>query len=213
MGMLPRDGVKMTKGQIKAWGWGLLAGLGLWGMGMPQAIAIPGQPLALAEVWIRNHPTLRPRPQERFIINRSETPARRFRFRASVVPVTGLGTPFPALGIIRTEEITFTDVTATGVTTTQLEESLRVIYDVALYNDFRRSRSLLRYDTAQFPVGDLRTRSRIRGELRQGERFGYWLEVEGPPLGIANRGTIAVFLLEDLETLQASLQRTYGDPQ
>ncbi len=202
----------MVRDNIRRWGWAILAGLGIWGLGIPGAIAIPGQPLALAETWIRNHPTLRPRPQERFVVNRSETPARRFRFRASVVPVTGLGTPFPALGIIRTEEITFTDATATGVTATQLEESLRVIYDVAIYNDFRRSRSLLRYDTAQFPAGDVRTRSRIRGELRQGEQFGYWLELTGPPLGTANRGTLAVFLLEDVETLQASLQRIYGDP-
>lgn len=175
----------------------------LWGTLISSARAIPGESVANVEAWIQAHPTLRPGPTERLVVNRADTPARRFTFRATIFPVAGLASDeLNSRETIRTEQIMLVN-TVDGVTANQLEESLRVIYDAMLYNDFRRARVLYTYpDRGEVTNGN----TLLQGELREGDRYGYWIELTGPPDGFAYNGTITVFLKEDLSSLQSKLE-------
>lgn len=189
----------------------LVLGLGLAGaLGWGQtAIAIPGQSREVAEAWVQAHPTLRPTGGERLSVRRAETPARRFQFRATVLPVTGI-TPGQRVGrTIRTEEITLVDL-VDGITATRMEESLRVIYDAMIYNDFRRAEVVLRYDTATLSPQRWQSEARLQGELRRGDRFAYLLELSGTQNAPPTSGQIKVFLIEDLSPLQATLAQRFA---
>jgi hypothetical protein len=183
-------------------------GLGIWACLGAAAIAVPGQSVSTAEAWIEGHPTLRPNPNERLVVNRAETPARRFSFRASVFPVTGLQ-PGLSLGrTIRTEKTTLVNL-VDGITANRMEEALRAIYDASIYSDYRRAAVVYRYSNRGTPTyenGIVR-----QGELRQGDRFGYWIERVGNPQGFDTIGILTVFLLDDLPDLQADLIDTYGE--
>ncbi|MEB3267494.1 MAG: hypothetical protein VKJ09_03045 [Leptolyngbya sp.] len=182
-------------------------GMGLWAVLGGGAIAVPGNSVSNVEAWIQSHPTLRPGPNERLVVNRADTPARRFRFRATVIPVTGLSPDLVLGRTIRTEETTLVDM-VDGITTNRMEEALRAIYDATIYNDYRRAPVVYRYinrNTPTYANGIVR-----QGELRQGERFAYWIERVGNPDGFDTIGTLTVFLLEDLPALQADLEATYG---
>ncbi|NER82797.1 MAG: hypothetical protein F6K42_25230 [Leptolyngbya sp. SIO1D8] len=180
-------------------------GLMLWIASAVSARAVPGDSVTNVEAWIQAHPTLRPAPNETLVVNRADTPARRFTFRAMIFPVSGMAAGNGELeGIIRTEQITLVD-TVDGVTAAQLEESLRAIYDAAIYNDYRRARILHRYPTdegLEFVDADVMR----QGELREGDRFGYWVDLTGEPGGFAYNGTVTVFLKEDLPALQTQLE-------
>jgi hypothetical protein len=185
----------------------LSMGLGIWACLGAAAIAVPGNSVGNVEAWIEGHPTLRPGPNERLVVNRAETPARRFRFRATTIPVTGLA-PGLVLGrTVRTEETQLVDM-VDGITHNRMEEALRAIYDANIYNDYRRAPVVYRYinrNTQTYANGIVR-----QGEIRQGERFGYWIERVGNPAGFDTIGTLKVFLLEDFPALQAQLEATYG---
>lgn len=181
-----------------------LAGLGIWSLMMPGASAIPGESAAIVEAWIAAHPTLRPRPTERLVVNRAETPARRFTFRATVFPITGLTPDFQADGRIRTEQITLVNFVE-GVEAERLEESLRVIYGADLYNDYRRAAILHRYPEDAVPA--LNSAAVRRGELREGDRFAYWLELTAKPDGFTYTGTVSVVLKEDVSALRDRLMQ------
>ncbi len=180
-----------------------LLGLLLWGCFSGVAQAVPGESVSTVEAWIDAHPTLRPNPNERLVVNRAETPARRFTFRATVIPVTGLSPDLELQRIIRTEETRLVDI-VDGVSHGQLEEALRVIYDAAIYNDYRRAQIVYTYPGPAFSTVTDETSWR-QGELREGDRFGYWIERVIDQNGFAAVGEVSVFLKEDLPDLRADL--------
>ena len=183
----------------------LSLGLILWGVFASGVKAIPGDSVTNVEAWIQAHPTLRPAPTESLVVNRVDTPARRFTFRAMIFPVSGMAADGIELGgIIRTEQIMLVD-TVDGVTANRLEESLRAIYDAVIYNDYRRARVLHSYPAGEgVALGEADVMR--QGELREGDRFGYWVDLTGAPGSFAYNGTITVFLKEDLPALQAQLE-------
>lgn len=178
-------------------------GLFLWGCLGAVAQAIPGESVSTVEAWIDAHPTLRPSPNERLVVNRAETPARRFTFRATVIPVTGLSPNLELQGIIRTEETRLVDI-VDGISQVHLEEAIRAIYDAAIYNDYRRAQIVYTYPAPSFAASSEESSWR-QGELREGYRFGYWIERVVDRNGFAAVGEVSVFLREDLPQLQADL--------
>lgn len=178
-------------------------GLLLWVVSANNAVALPGDIIRNVEAWIQSHPTLRPSPGERLIINRVETPARRFTFQATPFPVAGSIANVEITDTIRTEKITLVD-TVDGISANRLEEALRAIYDALVYNDYRRATIVYRY-----PKEDIFTEDSIgmqRGELREGDRFAYWMNLTMTSDGFTPSGTLTVFLKEDIAALQTNLQ-------
>ncbi|MBD2114614.1 hypothetical protein H6F59_22545 [Nodosilinea sp. FACHB-141] len=171
--------------------------------------ALPGQTVNLTESWIRNNPTLKPAPSDRLAINRLVAPGQRFTFQASVFPISGVS-PNQDPRQIRSERFSLSDH-ANPITVDRLDESLRAIYGQEIFNDYRQATVLLRY-----PARGSRTNSTdnpnlvLRGEVRQGERFAYWQEIAYDRAGTAYLGRMAVFVKEDLPTLQTQLA-PYGE--
>ena len=180
-----------------------LGGVMLWA---PSAQALPGESVETVAAWIAAHPTLRPGPNEVLVVNRAETPARRFTFRATIFPVTGLVPGIQLQRIIRTEQITLVD-TVEGTSAKRLEESLRAIYDANLYSDYQLATVVYSYPNSfsPFPTNDAILR---QGELRVGDRYGYWLELTANQSGFVYSGTLAVIDQADMPRLQARLQGT-----
>ena len=161
------------------------------GLSAGMARAIPGQSADEAAAWILAHPTLRPARGEKFLIRKSDTPARRFVFRVSLLPV---GRIAPGGGDVRAEEISIYDM-VNGVTQTHLEEAIRVIYGTTIYQDYAASRRVYNY-----PSGSL------IGEIREGDRYAYWIELVRRKNGFADSGRITVFLRGDVPKLQTELK-------
>jgi hypothetical protein len=178
------------------------------------AQAIPGQSVDEAQTWMQAHPTLRATPQEYLLVRRSDNAARRFTFQASLFPPGGLsndGTPgilirnSNSLNLVRMERFSLVDM-VNGVTLLRLEESLRVLYGPDIYADYRRSQATYTYPDSS-PNQLLRPdRRAVRGELRLGEQFAYWIEFLPNSDGSVESGTIAVLLKEDLPALQTTLE-------
>lgn len=189
--------------RMKLTNWGLLAlsWAGLSGA----AQAFPGQTPDQAAVWIQAHPTLQPAKGERLLVRRSHTPAQRFSFQASPLPV-GRMTLRPQGSIIRTEEILLVDL-INGVTPDRLEESLRVIYGSTVYEDYIQANRVITY-----PTSDLTKQSAgglgagVQGEVREGDRYAYWWEITRGDDRLAHTGKLTVFLREDLPKLEAELR-------
>lgn len=182
-------------------------GIGLALSGQPGQ-ALPGQTGDEAVAWIQANPTLRPERGERLMVKKSATPAQRFTFQAMPMQVGRAAVGFGG-GIIRTEELALFDM-INGITTPRLEESLRSIYGPTLYQDYAQARQVYKYPD-QNAVGravnrDTPLLSAIRGELREGDRYAYWLEVARRPDGFAYSGKLTVFLREDLPKLEAELR-------
>lgn len=182
----------------------VVLGCGLWVGLVPQAVAIPGESADDVEAWIEAHPTLRPSPNERLVVHRVDTPARRFTFRATVFPVSGVSPGLELQDRIRTEQMTLVDI-VDGLSADRLEESLRAIYDANIYNDYRRAEVLYRYPNSSSPF-PANAAVLQQGEVREGDRFGYWLELTANPSGFVYSGRITVFLKEDISQLIAELQ-------
>lgn len=163
------------------------------------ASAFPGQSTAEAKAWIKGHPTLRPAPSETLIVRKSDTPARRFIFQATPLQVGRVSTEIRSQQI-RTEEISLFDMTH-GVSRARLEESLRIIYGSSLYQDYQSATVLYKYPKS--PVSD--TNQILEGEVREGDRYAYWLERPIRPDGTAYTGRIVVFLRDDLPKLKTEL--------
>ncbi|TVP66897.1 MAG: hypothetical protein EA342_10530 [Leptolyngbya sp. LCM1.Bin17] len=180
-------------------------GLGIVTLGLlaQPAIALPGQSVRVVETWMRNNPTLRPRPHERLTINRVAAPGQRFIFQASVFPVTGVQ-PDVNRRTIRTERFTFVDH-ANPITSDRLEESLRLIYGPEVFNDYRQAEELYRYPLGAGTAATDNPNLRLRGHVRQGEQFAYWQELAYDQNGHAYLGRMAVLLKADLPLLQAHL--------
>jgi len=92
----------------------------------------------------------------------------------------------------------------------RLQESLRVIYGLDIYQDFKRAQVLYEYpdESAINSARMARTpiREALKGELRVGDRYAYWLEVAQPRNGKAFTGQMTVLLKSDLNKLETELR-------
>ncbi|MDX2096578.1 MAG: hypothetical protein SFW36_02280 [Leptolyngbyaceae cyanobacterium bins.59] len=173
-----------------------------------KALALPGQTTEEVTAWIQGHPTLRPSSGEKLLVRKSDTPAQRFIFQASVLPV-GKVAPAGDPGVIRHERLALFDM-INGITMTRLEESLRVIYGVDVYQDYERARVVYAYPT-QGAIAQAQNRATpllasLMGELRLGDRFAYWAEIAQTSAGYAYTGQITVLVKEDLGKLEGELR-------
>lgn len=175
-----------------------------------RANALPGQTTKEVTAWISANPTLQPYSGETLLVKRSDSAAQRFTFEASFFS-PGRATVFPvgSSSIIRTERFDLFDL-INGVTPARLEESLRVIYGLAIYQDYQRARVVYAYPNPE-TVNLARNRNApllaaLQGELRLGDRFAYWIEVSQPPQGFPIMGRMTVFLKEDLDKIEAELR-------
>lgn len=163
------------------------------------ANALPGQTTEEVVAWIQAHPTLRPASGETLLVRKSDTPAQRFTFQA-LTSSPGRAVPLGTPGMIRTEQISLFD-TVNGVSAERLENSLRVIYGPEVYQDY--SQAELVYD---YPVPDSDSPLSLRGEVRQGDRYAYWVETAQNQAGVSYTGQISVFLHEDIDKVVGELQ-------
>lgn len=182
--------------------WSLGLALASLGFVLQPGWALPGQTVSAAEAWIRTNPTLDPAPGERLTINRRASPAQRFTFQASVFPVTGVS-PDVDQRVIRTERFTLADP-VNELTSQRLDESLRAIYGVEVFDDYRRAERLFSYSK---PVsqGGATPNLVLSGEVREGERFAYWQDLAADPSGQVYLARMTVFLKADLPLLKEQL--------
>lgn len=172
------------------------------------AQALPGQSTENVTAWIKAHPTLRPRSGEKLFVSKSDTAAQRFTFQASVLP-PGKVTFTRDRSTIRTESLTMYDG-VNGVTLERLEESLRIIYGTDIYQEYNRAQVVYEYPNQNAINGARLARTPIRealkGQLRVGNRFVYWIEIAQPRNSKALSGRVTVLLKSDLDKLEAELK-------
>ena len=176
---------------------------------MPSAIALPGQAPDQVIDWIRTNPALQPESGERLLVRKSDTPSRRFQFQASVVLPGIAAIQKSDANLIRSEQIRFFDI-INGVTRSRLEESLRSIYGPDIMRDYSMAKRVYAYPTvAMLQRSQAKNASPIlralQGELRQGKKYGYWVELLQNGKGSANSGQITVFELDSLPKLEQEL--------
>ena len=187
---------------------GAVLSIGLMCLCSGRAIALPGQSTEEVAAWIQAHPTLRPNPGEKLLVRKSDTAAQRFTFQASVLP-PGKVTPITNNSVIRSERISLFDM-INGVTAARLEESLRVIYGLDIYQDYARANIVYEYPgaatayTARRRATPLMTA--LQGELRSGDRFAYWTEIAETRNGRAYSGQVFVFDKANLDKLETELR-------
>lgn len=167
------------------------------------AQALPGQTVEEVIAWMNANPTVRPKVGERLTVRRSNSAAQRFTFEASIFVPGTVAKGARNDGRIHGETLSLFDV-QNGITQARLEESLRAIYGLEVGKDFDRATLVHRYPAdkaAKFVVGKGYQSNYLQGEVRQGEQFGYWLELAQTDKGVAYSGRVAVFLLDDLESV------------
>lgn len=196
----------MRNGFWSSLSWGVLLSL----MG-GAAQALPGQSVTEVTAWIQAHPTLDPASGETLLVRKTETPAQRFTFEASITAIGRL-TAVDRRDIIRVESISLFDM-VNGVSPSRLEESLEIIYGPNLYQDYLQANVIYRYPSPellnQAENRNAPLRRFVQGEVRQGDQFAYWVETVQTPSGIPQNGQISVFLLEDLPKLTDELEQRY----
>jgi hypothetical protein len=172
------------------------------------AHALPGQSTDAVASWMQTHPTLRPGRGEKLMVRKQDTAAQGFSFQASLLPPGKLQAS-PSGGRVRSESLSLFDV-RNGVTQNRLHESLRAIYGVEIAQDFDRAQVIYAYPSEakiqQAVQQEQPQLAALQGELRQGRRYAYWLEIAQTPAGLAYSGRLTVFLLEDLAKLEAELK-------
>ncbi len=173
-----------------------------------QANALPGQSTEEVGAWIKAHPTLRPGSGEQLFVQKTDTAAQRFTFQASVLP-PGRIEFSKDRGRIRTERIAMYDA-INGMTFTRLQESLRVIYGLEIYQDYDRAQVVYQYPS-QETINSARLaknqiREALKGELRVGDRYVYWVEIAQPKSGKAFTGQMTILLKTDRDKLESELQ-------
>ena len=166
-----------------------------------RANALPGQTTAEVAAWIKGNPTLSPHSRQTLLVHRTDTPAQRFTFEASVL-APGLATPLGDPGIVRTERINLFDM-INGVNFNRLQESLRSIYGLEIYQDFQQARVIYSYPNPAM-VQQARTltlplQEALKGELRLGSRFAYWVEFPQPQNGKPIMGKVTILLKSDVD--------------
>ncbi|MEH2416042.1 hypothetical protein [Nostoc sp.] len=173
-----------------------------------QANALPGQSTEEVSAWIKAHPTLRPRSGEQLFVQKTDTAAQRFSFQASVLP-PGRIEFSKDRSRIRTERIAMYDA-INGMTFARLQESLRVIYGLEIYQDYDRAQVVYQYpnqsviNSARFAKTPIR--EALKGELRVGDRYVYWVEIAEPKAAKAFTGQMTILLKTDLDKLERELQ-------
>lgn len=177
-------------------------------LGNSQADALPGQSTEEVGTWIKAHPTLQPRSGEKLFVQKTDTAAQRFTFQASVLP-PGRVEFSKDRGTIRSERISMYDA-INGMSFARLQESLRVIYGLEIYQDYDRAQVVYQYPN-QKVVNSARLaktpiREALKGELRVGDRYVYWVEIAQPKTGKAFTGQMTVLLKTDLDKLENELQ-------
>ncbi len=175
---------------------------------LPVAQALPGQSSDDVQQWMKANQGLTPAPGERLTIRRNNGPAQRLTFEASPLAPGRLGSS-QSNGKIRTETLTLFDILY-GVTEARLEESLRSIYGSAIYREFKTAKIVYAYPTEDAVQKALKAKQPIaaalKGELRQGQNFAYWVEIARNPEGLNYSGKVMVFLPEDLPKLEGELK-------
>ncbi|NJL78111.1 MAG: hypothetical protein HC836_04955 [Richelia sp. RM2_1_2] len=172
------------------------------------ATALPGQATEQVETWIKAHPTLSPRSGERFLVTKTDTAAQRFSFQA-MVSAPGRVTFSKNRSQIRTERISMYDA-INGMSLDRLKESLRIIYGLDIYQDYKGAQVIYEYpnqsaiNAARFAKTPIR--EGLTGELRVGDRYAYWVEVAQAKNGKAYTGQMTVFLKSDLDKLEEELR-------
>jgi hypothetical protein len=186
----------------------LLPWLGLEVILNTKAKALPGDNTEDVAAWIQAHPTLRPNSGEKFLVQKTDTAAQRFSFQASVL-APGRVTFSNDRSKIRSEKISMFDA-INGMTFERLAESLRVIYGLDIHQDFNRAQVVYSYpnqsaiNSARFAKTPIR--EALRGQLRVGSRYAYWMEIAQPRNGKSFTGQITVFLPNDLNKLEGELR-------
>lgn len=177
-------------------------------LGSAPAQALPNETTEDVAAWIQGHPTLRPASGEKLLVRKSDTAAQRFTFQASVLP-PGRAVPVADAGIIRSERLSLFDI-INGVTRERLEESLRVIYGLDIYQDYERASVIYSYPGPAMAEQARRQATplmaALQGEIRVGDRYAYWSEIAQTRNGNANAGQIVVFLREDVDKLETELR-------
>ena len=172
------------------------------------AIALPGQTPDQVADWIKTNPALRPENGERLLVRKSDTPSRRFQFQASIL-LPGTAEIRGNAYLIRSEQIKFFDI-INGVTRSRLEESLRSIYGPEIMRDYATAKRVYAYPTAATVARSQGKNASsllwaLQGELRQGKKYAYWVELLQNGKGSANSGQLTVFELQSLPKFEQDL--------
>ena len=172
------------------------------------AIALPGQTPDQVADWIKTNPALRPENGERLLVRKSDTPSRRFQFQASIL-LPGTAQIKGNAYLIRSEQIKFFDI-INGVTRSRLEESLRSIYGPEIMRDYATAKRVYAYPTAATVARSQGKNASsllwaLQGELRQGTKYAYWVELLQNGKGSANSGQLTVFELQSLPKFEQDL--------
>ncbi|MBH8572835.1 hypothetical protein I8752_07350 [Nostocaceae cyanobacterium CENA369] len=173
-----------------------------------KANALPGQSTEEVGTWMKAHPTLRPGNGEQLYVQKSDTAAQRFTFQASVLP-PGKVEFTKNRSTIRYERLAMYDA-INGMSFQRLQESLRIIYGLDIYQDFNRAQVVYEYpnqsaiDSARLAKTPIR--EALKGELRVGDRYAYWVEIAQPRGGKAFTGQMTVFLKTDVDKLETELR-------
>ena len=177
-------------------------------VGIPIAQALPGQSTNEVLQWMRTNPGLRPAPGETFVVRRTSSPAQRLTFEVSML-APGRINSTRVSGKVRTETLTIFDKLY-GVTEARLEESLRSIYGATVHRDFQTATVLYSYPTDEAVQKAIKANQPIaaalKGELRRGQNFAYWVEVTRNPDGLNYGGKVMVFLQEDLPKIESEIK-------
>ena len=172
------------------------------------ANALPGDLKEDVATWIEANPSFRDSQVHNLMVTRFNTAAQKFTFEASLYSPTYINEK--NFGLVRSEKISFFDVT-NGVTFERLQEALRTVYGVNIYQDYASAREVYSYpDIATVNRSKRENLPTLRaqtGKLYEGDRFAYWIEVieTDPETGFANRGHITVLEKIDLPALENKL--------
>lgn len=177
-------------------------------LAMSPAIALPGDRTEDVLAWMNGNDTLRSGAGNSLTVRREDTPAQRFRFQASALPPGRVTVP-TSPGRIRSEKFEIVDL-VNGVPPARLEESLRAIYGLDVYEDYSLATVIYSYpDRETLELGrrqNLPSLGAQHGQLLEGKRFAYWLEVTYAEDGKPLNGQMTVFLRDDLDKLVSELR-------
>jgi hypothetical protein len=172
------------------------------------AQALPGQGSDEVLQWMKSNPGIRPSLDEKLTIRRNNGPAQRMIFEASLL-APGRIVPLQSKGRIRSETLTLFDMLY-GVSEARLEETLRSIYGLEVHRDFQKAEVVYAYPTpiaenqaiqANQPIA-----AALKGELRRGDRYAYWMEIVRNRNGLNYGGKLVVFLIDDLPKVEGELK-------
>lgn len=209
MGMHYRAQEESTMAKRQGLRAGAIALLGSFGIFCGAAQALPGDLQEDVRAWIEANPSFRESQINNLRVTRYNTAAQKFTFEASLYSPTFINER--SNGLIRSEELSFFDVT-NGVSFERLQEALRTVYGVNVYQDLSSAREVYAYPDIstvnRSKRQNLLTLRAQTGKLYEGDRFAYWVEVikvDPDNSDFANRGRIVVLQKSDLPSLENQL--------